>query len=114
MTPGDFNGDSIVDGADLALWKAGFGTTANATRTQGDADGDLDVDGADFLVWQRQVGSGPNSTGAAIPEPTALVILATGVLAIFSRRSDLQEKNDELAGLDGVWIADVFARRGAG
>jgi len=86
--PGDYNADGVVDGGDLANWKAGFGTTGNATRSQGDADGDLDVDGADFLVWQRQVGSGPNSTGAAIPEPTALVILVTGMLAIFSRRSD--------------------------
>ena len=90
--PGDYNGDGVVDGRDLANWKAGFGTTGNATRTARRRRRDLDVDGADFFVWQRHVGSGPNSTGASIPEPTALVILVTGVLAIVSLRRYSERK----------------------
>ena len=50
----DFNGSGGVDGADLAAWKAGFGT--GTTKAQGDSDQDGDVDGQDFLNWQRQVG----------------------------------------------------------
>ncbi|MBA3481365.1 MAG: hypothetical protein H0T51_06075, partial [Pirellulales bacterium] len=56
----DFNGDGIVDGADLAIWTANFGVGANpppiATQAQGDANGDGVVDGADFLVWQQKLG----------------------------------------------------------
>ena len=47
--PGDFNGDGVVDGADLAKWQADYGSNGES-----DADGDGDTDGADFLEWQRQ------------------------------------------------------------
>ena len=102
VTPGDYNQNGVVDGDDLANWKAGFGTIGNATLTQGDGDGDLDVDGADFLVWQRQVGSGPTSTGAAIPEPMTASIAFVGSLAFVARcrptharlRRKIERKND--------------------
>ena len=44
----DFDGNQMVNAADLGRWKSNFGSTA-ASKAQGDADGDLDVDGADFL-----------------------------------------------------------------
>src|SRR5690606_11299900 len=50
--PGDFNGDGMVDAADLAEWKSNFGTGPGA-----DADGDGDSDGADFLAWQQNFGA---------------------------------------------------------
>ncbi|MBA3484328.1 MAG: pentapeptide repeat-containing protein [Pirellulales bacterium] len=84
---GDFNGDSVVDGSDLANWKAGFGASGMATRTQGDADGDADIDGADFLAWQRQVGSTTTvAATAAVPEPATLLLLLPGALTMFRRR----------------------------
>jgi hypothetical protein len=49
--PADFDNSGTVNGADLAILRAGFGTNAN-----GDADNDGDTDGADLLIWQRQVG----------------------------------------------------------
>jgi probable HAF family extracellular repeat protein len=74
--PGDFNLDDVVDGADLELWKTGFGVTGDATLMQGDADGDRDVDGADFLTWQRQLisPSPADSAIAAVPEPATLLL----------------------------------------
>lgn len=72
-SPGDFDDDGDVDGADLVIWKGAFGATA-----LGDADGDGDSDGADFLEWQRQY-TGPlpsTSTVAAVPEPTVAAFVA--------------------------------------
>jgi autotransporter-associated beta strand protein len=74
--PGDFDGNDMVDAADLAVWQAAYNTTS-----LGDADGDFDSDGADFLVWQRNLGmtAAVASTGA-VPEP-ASAALAAGCLA---------------------------------
>jgi len=57
---GDFNGDGIVDAADLAEWESGFG---NQPEFAGD----------DFLAWQRQYDAGTSVAGAAqvVPEPAS-------------------------------------------
>jgi hypothetical protein len=77
---GDINGNGLVTGEDLAIWRAGFGDAAGATAANGDADADGDVDGTDFLRWQRGVGT---AIGAAqsIPEPgaAALVLIAAAL-----------------------------------
>jgi hypothetical protein len=74
--PADFNGDTFVNGGDLAAWRTSFGINANAN-----ADGDSDSDGNDFLIWQRQAGASAaalniGSTSTAVPEP------GVGVLAL--------------------------------
>ncbi len=81
----DFDENGVVNGADLARWRTGFGT--GATHMQGNADGDGDVDGADFLTWQRQVGSAPIVAAAeSIPEPGALALMLVGICGFaFSR-----------------------------
>jgi hypothetical protein len=70
--PGDFNGDTKVNAADLTIWRSAFATT-NA----GDTDNDGDSDGQDFLVWQRNVTNTPVSS---VPEPTALAVTATTLI----------------------------------
>ena len=73
----DFNGDGVVDLADLAILEANIGITMGATPLQGDADRDGDVDGDDFLIWQRTIGPvpaggfGSNAALANVPEPAA-------------------------------------------
>jgi tannase/feruloyl esterase/VCBS repeat protein len=57
--PGDFDRNSEIDGDDLPIWQANFGTATGATCAEGDADGDVDVDGNDFLVWQRGYSPAP-------------------------------------------------------
>lgn len=87
-TPGDFNGDSAVNGLDLAIWRNNFGAVGAPTTTQGNADGDGDVDGRDFLIWQRNVGASAVAAVAAVPEPaTALLAMLAGVtLAVLRQR----------------------------
>jgi pectate lyase len=80
----DFNADGVVDGADLAEWRQGFGATDQPNNATGDADGDGDVDGGDFLVWQQQLDADATSPEAAIPEPAAAVLTMVGVLALLS------------------------------
>lgn len=96
MLEGDFSGDGIVGGADLAIWKSEFGTSADANFGDGDSDGDGDVDGNDFLRWQRQVSldfSVPTS-GEPVPEPHTLtgIIVLLGVTAAFGRLSSRRRR----------------------
>jgi hypothetical protein len=86
--PGDFNGDGAVDAADLTQWQGDFGLNAES-----DADNDGDSDGADFLAWQRRLGAGSlTSSGAAIPEPTALALAATAFLSLSRARRRLLKR----------------------
>lgn len=81
---GDFNGDGVVDGADLGIWRTHVGTMP-VTMADGDADGDGDVDGNDFMIWQRT--RGPVTAVAAVgavPEPGA-VALALAAFALVVR-----------------------------
>ncbi|BBO32192.1 dockerin type I domain-containing protein [Lacipirellula parvula] len=90
-TGADFNGDNIVNAADLAIWKLNFGVGLNpppaATKAQGDANGDGVVDGSDFLLIQQQYGGPPVAIPASggsivgVPEPSSLV-LAAAVLGL--------------------------------
>lgn len=96
----DFNGDGVIDDADLAIWLANVGITSGATVLQGDADGDGDVDGDDFLFWQRNVGQPPPWTGAgsgsgfasgenatAVPEPAGIALaMFAGLLSCLRPR----------------------------
>ncbi len=89
----DFNGDGVINAADLAIWQANVGCESGCSVLQGDADGDGDVDGDDFLFWQRNVGKPMPWTGsgsaAAVPEPATLVLLAVGLMALPAGRRRL-------------------------
>ena len=76
---GDFNGDRVVDGLDLARWRQDFQVNGDS-----DADGDQDSDGADLLAWQRNLGFRTMAPVLSVPEPDGLlqVIAATIGVAI--------------------------------
>lgn len=86
---GDFNDDGLVDGADLEIWTANFGTLGNAPYTLGDANGDGATDGADFLIWQQHFPAGsdePPAPAASIPEPSSWTLLLAAIGCAGRRR----------------------------
>ena len=85
--PADFDQDGQVNADDLATWQTSFGAT-----DAGDADLDGDTDGADFLLWQQQFGTTPAvAASQAIPEPTALTLLAAAIPFVASLTRRQQE-----------------------
>jgi hypothetical protein len=70
-SPGDFDNDGDVDADDLATWQAGYGSQYS---------------GADFLTWQRNF-TGPLSAAVrAVPEPSALSLMAAvSLIGVASR-----------------------------
>ena len=84
---GDANLDSNVDGTDLGIWQANYGTNAGWAR--GDFDGRATVDGRDFLLWQRNFGfsEGQLATSQTIPEPSTFLASLMGILALACRRN---------------------------
>jgi hypothetical protein len=71
-TPGDFDLDSDVDGADFLLWQEGLGPEFDAT---------------DLADWRNNFGTGSAAVFAtSIPEPTSLSLGAVLVGAAMWRR----------------------------
>ena len=69
-TPGDFDGDSDVDGRDFLLWQRGYGSEYDANH---------------LTEWQANYGSpsGPIVGVTAVPEPsTALLLLVLGASSL--------------------------------
>lgn len=86
---GDFDGNGIVNGADLTIWEDQFGAASGGSSATGDATGDGAVDGRDFLRWQANFGAATGATAAtvAIPEPTGGALAAwVGIALLRSRR----------------------------
>jgi hypothetical protein len=70
-TPGDFNGDSAVDGADFITWQRGFPDSHTA---------------ADLAAWQGQF-SGGGGGASAVPEPTGLAAaIVVGIVGLAAGR----------------------------
>jgi fibronectin-binding autotransporter adhesin len=77
VVPGDYNGDNKVDAADYVLWRK------NPNTFGGDAGG--------YIRWRANFGvntaSGAGLAGAAVPEPSSIVLLAmVGVFRLRRRR----------------------------
>src|SRR5690606_4388366 len=55
LTPGDFNGDRVVDSRDYLVWRNSLGTEVTPL-TGADSSGNGVVDALDFLAWKDHFG----------------------------------------------------------
>jgi hypothetical protein len=88
---GDYNRNRVVDAADYVVWRNTMGQSGPGLAADGNDNNQVDV--GDYNVWRAHFGqtaaSGTvlgSSTTAAVPEPTASVMLLTGILATCCRR----------------------------
>lgn len=65
-TPGDFDGDGDVDGADFLVWQR-------------------NTDAGSLEAWQSNFGHAPNSGLLAVPEPASAVLIGMAVLGVLVR-----------------------------
>jgi hypothetical protein len=81
---GDYNGNGVVDAADYVVYRATLGTSGTALAADGNGNGVIDA--GDYDVFRssfgHQAGSGAGVSGAAVPEPAAVWLIAMGVVAI--------------------------------
>jgi hypothetical protein len=85
---GDIDEDGDVDRADAALFAPYYGHETASTWQTGDFNGDLTTSLADLALLQANLGQRVQSTStAAVPEPSALVILVTALASTLGARS---------------------------
>ena len=86
-TPGDTNGDHLVDTLDYLNLVAQFGGAPGANSADFNNDGIVDL--TDFAVIRGNWGFGtapPAAPGAGTPEPATMTLLAIGSLSLLRRR----------------------------
>ncbi len=82
----DFDGNGMVNAADLTRWRQHFGLFSGALASEGDADGNGAVDAADFAIWQRQFGMANGlALGSTVPEPSS--VFQALLLAVFGGKA---------------------------
>jgi hypothetical protein len=90
---GDYNRNGTVDAADYTVWQDSFGQIGAGLAADGNGSNEIDAD--DYTVWKshfgQMAGSGlalPSNEklSAAVPEPASLVILLSGMVAMWTCR----------------------------
>jgi pectate lyase len=84
--PGDYNGDGKVSAADYTVWRDTLGSTTDLRANGDDSNSVIDED--DYQVWldnygqSSGLGTGSGSIAASVPEPTTVLLVVVGLLAI--------------------------------
>lgn len=79
-TPGDYNGNGVVDAADYTVWRDRFGQNFTLTNEKPGAMTPGVVDEEDYQFWKSQFGAGGSGgTTVAVPEPAFCSLLVIGL-----------------------------------
>ena len=83
--PGDYDGNGIVNALDYTRWRTTFGQTGSPSA---DGNGNGVVDAADFVLWRKIMSTpgGGSESLAAVPEPSALLLLVAAGAFLFAAR----------------------------
>ncbi len=68
---GDFDADGDVDGFDFLKWQRTFDSAINLAA---DDSGNGSIDDADLMSWRAHLGETGSASGAAVPEPSAVIL----------------------------------------
>jgi hypothetical protein len=88
--PGDYNDDGVVDAADYPVWRDSLGQVVRlGVGADGDRDGMITV--VDYGIWKSNFGRSLSNPGAgstaAVPEPSAVMLILLGISAGVWRRT---------------------------
>jgi autotransporter-associated beta strand protein len=87
---GDYNGDGILSVADYQVWRSLQGSPVTAgTKADGNSNGIIDA--GDYITWRKlmSMAGGTSLNGAAIPEPSALLLTIVALTLLPARRLSL-------------------------
>jgi len=74
---GDFNGNGTVDAADYTIFRDNLG--GDSAVLGGNGSGEATVVVADYDLWKQNFGSSGTGSSAAVPEPTAVLLVLFGL-----------------------------------
>lgn len=84
LLPGDVNGDHVVDGLDIVVVQANFGTMSSATRDTGDLDGDGAVTRLDLIHVLQNFGRNvPGAMHEAPQQFNSLGVVDTAIARLY-------------------------------
>src|SRR5262249_48113638 len=120
-TPGDLNGDGVIDGNDWAAFKVGAGTSLDGlSKADAYLLGDLDSDGVHSLkdvalfrqYYEQANGAASFAALQAVPEPTTFgIVVVAGVIVVAGSRLNWRRRRRliEVALMIAIFIGYLFA-----
>jgi hypothetical protein len=78
-SPGDFNDDGAVDGADYVVWRK---NVDGSTPLPNDGDLGTPIGPAHYALWAENFGGSASGAGGAtsgVPEPGSAILIAVGI-----------------------------------
>jgi len=88
QVPGDYNDNGVVDAADYVLWRGSENETGEGLQADSNNDNVIDIE--DYNEWRSLFGNDRDDghhhgSGAAVPEPSALVFTLATTLVLLVR-----------------------------